>query len=320
MARRIVVALGGNAILQPGQRGTYAEQRHNVDSAAAQLADLVAAGNELVLTHGNGPQVGNLLLQNEATKSVIEPMPLDVLGAMTQGMIGYMLQQSLGNALAARGLSRPVVSLVTQVEVQRDDPAFGDPSKPVGPFFTEQEAAQLTADRGYVMKPDSNRGWRRVVPSPAPIRIVEAPLLHSVLSSGAVVIISGGGGIPVAATADGRLTGVEAVIDKDRAAAVLAEAVGADMLVVLTDVPYVRLNNGKPNEVNLGEVTVSEVERYVAEGHFGSGSMEPKVTSALAFVRATGRRAVIAALDQAVAAVAGEAGTQVVPDADAGSS
>ncbi|WP_019373173.1 carbamate kinase, partial [Melaminivora alkalimesophila] len=301
-----MVALGGNAILQPGQRGSYAEQRHNVDVTAAQLADLVAAGHELVLTHGNGPQVGNLLLQNEEAKATVEPMPLDVLGAMTQGMIGYMFQQSLTNELRARGIQRPVVSLVTQVEVDVEDPAFNDPTKPIGPFYPEEEAAAIAAERGYIMQPDSGRGWRRVVPSPQPGRVVEQEVVSGLLSQGAIIIAAGGGGVPVRTAEDGALTGVEAVIDKDRAAAALARAVGADMLMILTDVPNVKLHYGTPNEVSLGEVSAEQMASYVAEKHFAAGSMGPKVTSCLDFVRQTGKQAIITALNQAVAAAAGE--------------
>ncbi len=312
MSIRIVAALGGNAILQPGQRGTYEEQRHNVDVTAAQIADLVAAGHQLVLTHGNGPQVGNLLLQAEAAKETVAPMPLDVLGAMTQGMIGYMLQQSIAGALVARGIPRPVVSVVTQVEVDPADPAFADPTKPVGPFYTAETARELAA-RGWDMREDAGRGWRRVVPSPRPLRIVEQEVVTGLIGGGAVVIAAGGGGVPVRAGEDGALAGVEAVIDKDRAAAVLARSVEADLLLILTDVPNVKLNYGKPNEVTLRQVSVAQLEAYAQMGHFAAGSMGPKVEASLEFVKATGKRAVIAALNQAAAAVAGEAGTQVIP-------
>lgn len=312
MGKRIVVALGGNAILQPGQCGRYDEQRHNVDVTAAQLAELVEAGHELVLTHGNGPQVGNLLLQNEEAKSCVEPMPLDVLGAMTQGMIGYMFQQSLRNELRARGVDRPVVSLVTQVEVDEADPAFTDPSKPVGPFYAQETAAQLAAERGYQMKADSGRGWRRVVPSPEPQRVIEQQTVSSLLEQGAIVIASGGGGVPVRTMPSNQLAGIDAVIDKDRAAAVLARAVGADVLMILTDVPNVKLFYGTPHEVSLGEVSVAQMEAYVHERHFAAGSMGPKVQSSLEFVRQSGKVAIITALNKAVQAVAGEAGTRII--------
>lgn len=313
MPERIVVALGGNAILQPGQRGHYAEQRQNIDLTAAQLAALVERGYELVLTHGNGPQVGNLMLQNEAVTDLVAPMPLDVLGAMTQGMIGYMLQQSLTNELRARGIDRPVVSVVTQVEVNAADQAFARPTKPVGPFVSAEQARELEAGRGYVMKPDRGRGWRRVVPSPRPQRVVETPVIGNLLAAGAIVIAAGGGGIPVCCEAAGRLTGVEAVVDKDRSAAVLALAVNADLLLILTDVPNVKLFYGTPKERSIGEITVDQLEAYVRQQHFADGSMGPKVDASLTFVRQTGRSAVITSLSEAARAVAGQAGTRILP-------
>lgn len=313
MPERIVVALGGNAILQPGQRGHYEEQRQNIDLTAAQLAALVERGYELVLTHGNGPQVGNLLLQNEAVTDLVAPMPLDVLGAMTQGMIGYMLQQSLTNELRARGIDRPVVSVVTQVEVNAADQAFARPTKPVGPFVSAEQARELEAGRGYVMKPDSGRGWRRVVPSPQPQRVVETPVIGNLLAAGAIVVAAGGGGIPVCCGDAGRLTGVEAVVDKDRSAAVLALAVNADLLLILTDVPNVKLFYGTPEERSIGEITVDQLEAYVRQQHFADGSMGPKVDASLTFVRQTGRSAVITSLSEAARAVAGQAGTRILP-------
>lgn len=311
MRKRIVVALGGNAILQPGQRGHYDEQRHNVDVTAAQLAELVVTGHELVLTHGNGPQVGNLLLQNEAASERVAPMPLDVLGAMTQGMIGYMLQQSLSNALRLRGIERPVISVVTQVEVDPADPAFSDPTKPVGPFFPVEKARELAEAQGHLMKPDAGRGWRRVVPSPQPRRVLEERVVSSLLAQGAIVIAAGGGGVPVCTGDGGQMVGVEGVIDKDRAAAVLGQAVNADLLMILTDVPNVKLHYGTPEERSIGEVAVDELQAWVQQGHFAAGSMGPKVDACLAFVRNTGHTAVITSLNQAVLAAAGRAGTRI---------
>lgn len=315
MASRVVVALGGNAILQPGQRGTHEEQSRNIGATAVQLADLIAAGYEVVLTHGNGPQVGNLLIQNEEAQAIIAPMPLDVLGAMTQGMIGYMFQQLLQNALAERGINRPVVSLITQVEVNPFDTGFRDPTKPIGPFFTEARAKKVIVERGYTMKPDSGRGWRRVVASPEPIRIVEQPVIQQLLDGGAIVIAAGGGGIPVAQRKPGQFSGLEAVIDKDRAACAMALAVQADLLVILTDVPNVKIHYGTPQEASLGTVDLATMEGYQAEGHFGAGSMGPKVASAMQFARRSGQAAVISSLQQLLPAVRGEAGTRVVPAA-----
>lgn len=313
MAGRVVVALGGNAIQQPGQKGTYEEQSRNVEATAVQLAELVAAGYEVVLTHGNGPQVGNLLIQNEEAQAIIAPMPLDVLGAMTQGMIGYMFQQHLQNALRQKGIHRPVVSLVTQVEVNPFDAGFKNPTKPVGPFFTEARAQKVMAERGYVMKPDSGRGWRRVVASPQPCRIVEQAAIQGLLDQGAIVVAAGGGGIPVAQRTQGHLSGIEAVIDKDRAACAMALAVEADMLVILTDVPSVKLHYGTPQEISLSTVDLATMEGYFNEGHFAAGSMGPKVSSLMEFVSRSGKPAVISSLQQVVSAVEGTAGTRVVP-------
>ena len=310
--QRVVVALGGNAILQPGQKGTYLEQYANVDRTCDQLARMVLGGQyQLMITHGNGPQVGNILLQNELAKETVSPMPLDVCGAQSQGFIGYMMQQSLHNHFAAAGKGNiPVVTLVTQVLVDAKDPAFAHPSKPVGPFYTQAQAKQLQQEKGYAMKEDAGRGWRRVVPSPHPKGISEKEAILALLKAGTVVVTSGGGGIPVVEKA-GKLVGVEAVIDKDRSAEVLAEAVGADALLILTDVPQVKLHYKKPQEQALSKVTVAQAQQYVSEGHFAAGSMGPKVEAAIAFAQ-RGKRAIVASLDQALDALEGKAGTTFV--------
>ena len=311
--KTVVVALGGNAILQRGQKGTFEEQLANVYHTAQQLADMVLSGKwRVVITHGNGPQVGNLLLQQEAAKQVVPPMPMDVCGAESQGLIGYMIQQSLKNILEGKGRGDiPIATVVTQVLVDKDDPAFQNPTKPVGPFYTEEEAKRLRVEKGWHVVEDAGRGWRRVVPSPDPKAIVEREAIRILVENRAIVIASGGGGIPVIQE-DGALKGVEAVIDKDLAGERLAEDVQADVLLILTDVDRVRLNYGRPDERPIDRMTVEEAKRYLAEGHFAKGSMEPKVKAAIRFVEAGGERAVIASLDQAVAALAGEAGTQVV--------
>ncbi len=316
MAKTVVVALGGNALLQVGQKGTFEEQMHNVYNAAEQLADLVLSGKwRLVITHGNGPQVGNILLQNEAGKHLVPPMPMDVCGAESQGMIGYMIQQAMHNVLARRGRPDvPVVTMVTQVLVDKSDPAFQTPTKPVGPFYTKEEALRLKEEKGWQVVEDSGRGWRRVVPSPDPKAIVEKEAIRILVEHGAIVICSGGGGIPVIKE-DGSYRGVEAVIDKDLAGERLAEDLGAQVFLILTDVDRVRINYRKANEVALERMTVSEAKRYLAEGHFAKGSMEPKVKACVRFVEAGGARAVIASLNQAEAALEGRAGTQVVRDA-----
>ncbi len=309
----MVVALGGNAILQPGQKGTFEEQYENVGRAVAGLARMVLSGRwRLVITHGNGPQVGNILLQHDAAKAIVPPMPMDVCGAESQGFIGYMIQQALHNTLAREGRGDiPVATVVTQVLVDRDDPAFKNPTKPVGPFYGKEEALRMQEERGWHVVEDAGRGWRRVVPSPDPKAIVEKEVIRTLVEAGAIVIASGGGGIPVVKE-DGAYRGVEAVIDKDLAGERLAQDVGAHVLLILTDVDRVRVHYRKPGEKALDRMTVEEAKGYLAEGHFAKGSMEPKVRAAVRFVEGGGERAVIAALAQAADALEGRAGTQVV--------
>ncbi len=313
--KTVVVALGGNALLQVGQKGTFEEQMQNVYNTVEQLADMVLSGKWcLVITHGNGPQVGNILLQNEAGKHLVPPMPMDVCGAESQGMIGYMIQQALHNVLARRGRPDiPVVTVVTQVLVDKNDPAFQNPTKPIGPFYTKEEALRLKEEKGWHVVEDAGRGWRRVVPSPDPKAIVEKEAIRILVENHAIVIASGGGGIPVIKE-NGSYRGVEAVIDKDLAGERLAEDVGAQVFLILTDVDRVRLNYRKPNEVALSRMTVSEAKKYLAEGHFAKGSMEPKVKACVRFVEAGGEVAIIASLNQATAALEGRAGTQIVRD------
>jgi carbamate kinase len=309
----VVVALGGNAILQPGQRGTFDEQMDNVHTTCEQLAQMVESGKyKIVVTHGNGPQVGNLLLQNEAGKDVAAPMPLFVCGAESQGLIGLMIQQNLGNLLAAKGRADiPIATIVTQVIVDKDDQAFTNPAKPVGPFYDETEAKVLEAEKGYDVREDAGRGWRRVVPSPDPIAIHEKEAIRQLIDARSIVIASGGGGIPVLRE-DGQLRGVDAVIDKDLAGERLAVDVGASIFMVLTDVDSVRLNYKKPDEKALSRITVDEAKSYAEEGHFAKGSMGPKVRAAIRFVEAGGERAIITSLDKAFDALEGKAGTTIV--------
>lgn len=311
--KTVVVALGGNAILQRGEQGIFEEQLENVYHTAEQLAEMVLSGEwRIVITHGNGPQVGNILLQQEAAKGVVPPMPMDVCGAESQGLIGYMIQQALHNILEVKGRGDiPIVTVVTQVLVEKSDPAFRNPTKPVGPFYSEAEAHRLQGKKGWHVVEDAGRGWRRVVPSPDPKAILERDSIRILVKNRAIVVASGGGGIPVIKE-DGKLQGVEAVIDKDLAGERLAQDVDADVFLILTDVDKVRINYGKPNEQPLDRMTAEEAKRYLAEGHFAKGSMEPKVRAAVRFVEAGGERAVIAALNQARAALEGKAGTQIV--------
>ena len=311
---RIVVALGGNAILRSKQLNSYAEQFENIRRTCAQIVQLIAEGYRPVLTHGNGPQVGNLLIQNEAASHLVPAVPLDVCGAETQGQIGYMIQQALRNEMRARGLARPVVSLVTQVLVDADDPAFAMPVKPIGPFLPATVAEQRMRDTGEVWTEIDARGWRKLVPSPQPLGIVEVDIVHALLDAGAVVIACGGGGVPVLRRPDGRLDGVEAVIDKDSAAARLALDVHASALLILTDVPGVAVDFGKPTQQFLRRVPLTELERLLVREPFSAGSMGPKVRAAYRFVRDGGAQATICALDDALDGLRGTAGTVVVPD------
>ncbi len=307
-----VIALGGNAILQPGQKGTFEEQMANVETTCRQLTQMVLSGQyKVVITHGNGPQVGNILLQNETAKDVAAPMPLYVCGAESQGLIGYMIQQSLHNLLQDAGKGDiPVATVVTQVVVDKNDPAFQNPSKPVGPFYSEEEAKRLAAEKGYHIKEDAGRGWRRVVPSPDPIEIFEKEAIRQLIAARSIVIASGGGGIPVVKD-DGKLQGVDAVIDKDLAGERLAVDVEAKIFLILTDVDQVKLNYKTPQEKGISRMTVAEAKRYRDEGHFAKGSMEPKVRAAIRFIEAGGERAIITSLNKAMDALAGNAGTTI---------
>lgn len=298
---RILVALGGNALLRRGEPASAAAQEANVAQAAAALAEL-AGEHEIVLTHGNGPQVGLLALQNEAYEDGVGSYPLDVLGAESEGMIGYLLELALRNALP----ERDIVSVLSQVVVDRADAAFAAPSKPIGPVYGESEARRLAAARGWTVGPDG-KGYRRLVPSPDPRAIAELASLRVLIDAGALVICAGGGGIPIAVDEDGGMRGVEAVIDKDLTAALLARRLEAEMLLMLTDVDAVRLDWGAAAERPLPRATPAELR---AED-FASGSMGPKVEAACRFVEATGRRAAIGSLEQALAVVRRQAGTQV---------
>ena len=312
----LVIALGGNAIHQPGQKGTTEEQFANIDTTAVQVARLTGSGFRVVLTHGNGPQAGALLIQQEEAQAQVPGQSLAACGAMTQGQIGWMIQNRLRFHLDREGLAIPVCSVVTQVLVSPEDPDFRDPSKPVGPFYTETEAIGLRDKRGWVMrevKPGAPRGWRRVVPSPEPQGIVEADIITTLLKAGVLVVASGGGGIPVRRDNGSGLVGVNAVIDKDKAGYTLARAVGADGLLILTDVEKVALDYGRPEQRFLDALTVAEAERYLAEGHFLKGSMGPKVEACARFVRWSGKTAWIGSLACASEVLAGHSGTRIVP-------
>lgn len=308
MGKKVVIALGGNAILQPKQSPDYGTQLDNVKKSCKIIAKLVEEGYQLVISHGNGPQVGNLLRQNEEAKDVVPQMPLDILSAQTQGFMGYMIEQELLNELNKLGIDKKVVTMVTRVEVSREDERFKDPSKPVGAFYTAEEAKKLAEEKGWLLKEDANRGWRRVVPSPKPIRILEAETIKELVSKDIIVIAGGGGGIPVAREEDGSYTGVEAVIDKDLSSCKLAEETQADIFMILTDVEHAYINYGKPEQMALKEITVQETEKHIKEGQFAKGSMGPKVEAAMAFAK-TGGKSYICSLDKADKSLKGESGT-----------
>jgi carbamate kinase len=309
----LVVALGGNAIQQSGEKGTAEEQFANVSRAMASVAELADRGYRVVLTHGNGPQVGTILLQQAAAEASdgIPAMPMDVAGAMSQGQLGYMMQQCLQNELRKRGRPWPVATVITQMVVDPHDPAFSNPTKPIGPFYTQEKAEELRA-KGYTVIEDSGRGYRRVVPSPQPAALAEIYAIRTLVNSGALVICSGGGGIPVVRDKDGLLHGVEAVIDKDMGASLIAQKLDADRLLILTDVEQAAINYRKPDQRALGHVGVDEMKGYVEEGHFAAGSMGPKVRAAISFVEAGGKEAIITQLQSSLAAVEGKTGTHVV--------
>lgn len=310
MSEKIVMALGGNAILQAKQKATYENQLANVRQTTEIIAKIVQKGYQIIITHGNGPQVGNILRQNEVAQDVVPPFPLDVCNAESQGFISYMIDQSLKNSLKKLGLAKNVVSLLTQTEISKDDPAFQSPTKPIGKFYTEDEAKQLAREKGWIVKEDAGRGWRRVVASPEPKTILGSDTIKLLADHGAIVITAGGGGVPVAKNEQGLYEGVEAVIEKDSSACKLALETKADTFMILTDVANVYLNYGKEDEQALGAISVDKAKEFVAAGHFSPGSMEPKMRAAIKFAE-HGGRAIICSLHEADLALEGKAGTLI---------
>ncbi|PLR76234.1 carbamate kinase [Bacillus sp. V3-13] len=308
--KKAVIALGGNAI-QSGDASAEAQQKA-LEKTAERLVDIIESGIDIIISHGNGPQVGNILLQQKAADSDNNPaMPLDTCGAMSQGMIGYWLQNAMEKALKERGIEKNVVTVVTRVVVDQNDPAFKNPTKPIGPFYSEDEARKITEQTGAVFKEDAGRGWRRVVPSPKPVSILEHRVINSLVDEGNIVISVGGGGIPVIETENG-ITGVEAVIDKDFASQKLAELVHADILLILTAVDHVYIDFNKPTQKKLEDVSVEELKAYIQSGHFAAGSMLPKVEAAINFAKTNpGRKTIITSLDQAYDAINGKSGTVI---------
>lgn len=297
MDKLAVIALGGNALLRAGQKGTIDEQEDNVYETCSHIIELIKSNYNLVITHGNGPQVGNILLQNKAGAEVynIPEMPLDICGAYSQGFIGYMIEQQLRNGLEQKGMQKDIITLVTQVLVNKDDPAFQNPTKPIGPYYKKEQVDEFLKENPKVVyKEDKNRGgWRKVVASPKPNRIANRKSIENLARSGQIVIAVGGGGIPVFYIKPNRLQGIDAVIDKDLASSLLAQQIGADELYILTDVPKVCLNYGTPEQRDLDVVTVVEAKQYLLDGQFGEGSMAPKVQAAREFIKAGGKTAII---------------------------
>ncbi|MGN1168095.1 MAG: carbamate kinase [Lachnospiraceae bacterium] len=308
---KIVIALGGNALQAKGSAPTAEGQLRVVKSTCEKIADISSQGYEVAIVHGNGPQIGRILLASETAHEVTPAMPFDVCGAMSQGYIGYHIQQGLKYALSTRNINCPVLTVVTQMVVDEKDPGFSNPSKPIGPFYSEEEAHRLEKEKGYTMKEDAGRGWRRVVASPIPKRIVEIDAIKNLWDS-SIVISCGGGGIPVVEKMDGTMEGVPAVIDKDFAAELLAEQVDADVLMILTGVEKVAINWGKENQKDLDHMNLKEAVQYIEEEQFAAGSMLPKVEAAMKFARTyPNKRAIITSLDKASDALEGKTGTVI---------
>lgn len=307
-----VVAFGGNALLRPEDRGTQEEQIARAKQAARWLAEIVRFGYKLVVVHGNGPQVGNILIQAEEASTKVPPQSLDVCVAQTEGSMGFLLQQAIRNRLEAIGSAGEVSTVLTEVEVDANDPAFKRPTKPIGPFFTRYRAEALERDLGWTMKEDSGRGWRHVVPSPRPLKILNMGTIARMVESASVVIAAGGGGIPVVRGRDGQWRGIEAVIDKDFASALLAAELKADLFIVLTGVPKVAIDYGKPTQRNLDRMTADEAQKYFDQGQFPPGSMGPKIEASIQFVRASGRQVMITDVEHLREALDNKEGTLVV--------
>jgi len=312
MAKIAVVAIGGNSLIKDKDHQTVPDQFAATRETCVHIADMIEQGWEVVITHGNGPQVGFILMRSELASRILHTVPLDSCGADTQGAIGYMIQQSLGNEFQKRGIQKPIATVVTQVVVDKDDPAFENPTKPIGPFYDEARAKRYQDEEGWHIMDDAGRGWRRVVPSPIPMRIVEQGSIKALIGLGFVVVGVGGGGIPVVEE-DGSLRGVQAVIDKDYASGLLATGINADLFLVSTAVEKVALNYTKPNQVDLDRMTLSEAKNYLQEGHFPPGSMGPKIKAVVKFLEEGGKEALITSPENLARALRGETGTRITP-------
>jgi carbamate kinase len=310
--RFALVAFGGNALLTDNERGIQAEQVKNAEKAARLMVHIVRKGYELIIVHGNGPQVGNLLIQMEEAVTKIPPYSLDICNAMTEGSMGFLLERAITNVLRKRSIDKEVTTIITQVLVDRHDPAFENPTKPVGPFYTKYRSQQLAREKKWKMVEDAGRGYRKVVPSPMPIDVVPKWAIRDLVHAGRIVIAAGGGGIPVIINGRGLYEGVEAVIDKDYAASLIAREVKVDLFIILTAVDRVYLNFGRPDEQGIPVMTVEEAERYSHEGHFPSGSMGPKIRAVIDYIRAGGKEVLITDANHLRAALIGRSGTRIV--------
>lgn len=310
MSEKVVVALGGNAILQPKQEATYENQLKNVQKSSQVILRIANLGHKVIVTHGNGPQVGNILRQHEEAKHVVPAFPLDVCSAESQGFIGYMIEQTLKNEAIKLGKKTNVAGILTQTEVSLDDPAFDKPEKPIGVFYSKEEAKELAESKGWILNEDAGRGYRRVVPSPMPKSILASETIKLLAEQDTIVVACGGGGIPVVKKEDGTFQGVEAVIDKDRSGLQLALETSADTFMILTDVSNAYVNYGKPDQKALEHISLEEAKKYQSEGQFLAGSMGPKMESAIKFAEAGGK-AIICSLDEVDLAMEGKAGTQI---------
>lgn len=309
MNKKAVLAMGGNAIIKAGEEGAIGQQFANTRQSLGGIVELIKQGYQLAITHGNGPQVGNLLLQQTAgMKMNVAPLPLGVLNAATEGTMGYMIEQSLMNKLHASGLDNNVITIVSQVQVDKNDPSMKNPSKPVGPFYTKEDAEKMKETYNWTFVEDSGRGYRQVVPSPKPIDIVQSKQIKKLVEEGNIVVACGGGGIPFYIE-NGVLEGTDAVIDKDYASALLAEQIGAERLVILTGVERVAINFGKPNQQEFEKLSVEDAKKYHAEGHFPAGNMGPKISAAIKFIEAGGKEVLITSIDRIVDAFEGKTGT-----------
>ena len=306
-----VVAIGGNAVNRPGESPTAENMIKAVRTTASYLADMVQMGYSLIVTHGNGPQVGNILIQQDLAKDTIPPFPMDLCGSMTQGYLGYMIAQELHNIFIERKIKKEVCTVVSQVVVDENDDGFKNPSKPVGPFYSAEYANKMHTEKGWTVKEDSGRGWRKVVPSPIPQDVIEKDTIKSLIEKDYIVVAAGGGGIPVVRRNNGMLKGVEAVIDKDRASALLAGIMDADELIILTAVEKVCLNYNKPDQKELDTLTLAQAQEYISQGHFAKGSMLPKIQACVDFVRNTGKPALITDMEKLKDALAGKTGTKI---------